>query len=154
MAATSARLPAAERPLAYAVHPPEIVDKLPFTYSEKMVREIGGEAGAAAGKLIAKLTKENAFLVEGNYYVRRVYGYGTNFSQVGWRLQATHASELAGDITNLELIAQVPMETSLAGKFSIAAQIAVQTGPDRWLTRAFGPRRESQSLEVTYPLNI
>ncbi len=144
----------AERPLAYAVRPSEIVDELPFTHSEKTIQEIGGEAGLSAGKLIAKLTKERAFQEKGNYYLRRVYGYGTNFSEVGWRLQATRASDLAGDITDLEVIVQVPKETVLSGRFSVAAEIAVETTPDRWLTRAFGPRRAAPALDVIYPLHI
>lgn len=54
-----------EKPLAYAVRPSEIIDNLPFTHSEKTTQEIGGEAGIAAGKLIAKLTTENAFQERG-----------------------------------------------------------------------------------------
>lgn len=143
-----------EPPLAYSVRPSEIIDKLPFTHSEKTIQEIGGEAGFAAGKLIAKLTTENAFQEKGNYYLHRVYGYGTNFSQAGWRLQATHATDLVGDVKELEVIVQVPKHSTLFGQFSIAAHIAIETTPDRWLTRAFGPRRAEPSLAVTYQLSI
>jgi hypothetical protein len=147
-------IPTSEPPLAYAVRPSKIIDKLPFTHNEKTIQEIGGKAGVAAGKLIAKVTTENSFQEKGNYYLHRVYGYGTNFSQVGWRLQATRASDLVGDVEGLEVIVQVPRGSTLFGQFSIAAHIAIETTPDRWLTRAFGPRRAKPSLEVIYQLSV
>lgn len=145
---------AAERPLVYDVRPAEIIEELPFTHTAKTIQEIGGEAGSAAGKLIAKLTRENAIQDKGSYYVRRVYGYGTGFYTTGWRLRATSASALEGDVKGLEVIVQVAPETTLSGRFRIAAEIAVKTAPDRWLTRSFGPRYETPALDVVYSLHL
>ena len=77
---------------------------------------------------------------------------GVNFSEVGWRLQATMDHELAGDVRDLEFVAQVPAGEGLVGRFHIAAEIAVHTAADRWLTASFGPRRQGPVLEVSYPL--
>ncbi len=73
-------------------------------------------------------------------------------AEVGWRLQATMDHELAGDVRDLEFVAQVPAGAALVGRFHIAAEIAIHTTADRWLTASFGPRRQGPALEVTYPL--
>jgi hypothetical protein len=143
---------ALERPLACDVRPVELMVELPFTHTAKTIQEIGGEAGAAAGKLIAKLTRENAIQDKGSYYLRRIYGYGTGFYTSGWRLRTTAASALEGDIKELEVIVQVPKGAKLSGRFRVAAEIAVETTSDRWLTRSFGPRHENPPLDVVYPL--
>ncbi|AOR30023.1 hypothetical protein BFF78_02085 [Streptomyces fodineus] len=141
------------RPLAYAVRPDRVVEEVPVTHTAKTVQEIGGEAGAGLGKLIAKITQENAFEEKGKRYTSRIYGYGVNFYEVGWRLRATTAADLAGDITGLEVVVQVPTGATLAGRFRVAAEIAIQAGPDRWLTRTFGPRRTQPTLDVVYDLH-
>ncbi|MEV5878376.1 hypothetical protein AB0L75_29955 [Streptomyces sp. NPDC052101] len=142
------------RPLAYAVRPDREVEEVPFTHTAKSVQEIGGEAGAGLGKLIAKISQENSFEEKGKRYTARSYGYGVNFYEVGWRLRATSATDLAGDITGLEAVVQVPQGATLAGRFRIAAEIAIETAPDRWLTRTFGPRRTQPSLDVVYDLHM
>jgi hypothetical protein len=141
---------AAERPLARDVRPSEIREELRFTHTEKTSQEIGGEAGRSAGKLIARLARENSIEDEGSRYIRRLYGYGTRFYTPGWRLRATDASSLEGDIKNLEIIVQVPPDATLSGRFRIAATIAIQTAPGRWLPGPFAPH--PAVLDTTYPL--
>lgn len=143
-----------ERPLVYEVRPAEITERIPYTRSTKTTREVSGEAGGAAGKLFAKIAKENEVENKGVYSLRRMYGYGANFYEAGWRLQAGATEALAGDITGLEIIVQVPPHATLSGHFRIAATIAVETAPDRWLTRSFGPRPGNPALEAIYPLSI
>jgi hypothetical protein len=140
------------RPIAYDVKPAEVLEELPYSLRSGNTYELGGEAGAGFGKLLAKVTAENAVERKGVRVVRRLYGYGVNFSEVGWRLQATVDHELAGDVRDLEFVAQVPAGTALVGRFHIAAEIAIHTTADRWLTASFGPRRQGPVLEVTYPL--
>jgi len=142
-----------EKPLAYEVRPAEIVESIPFTHSEKTTQELSGEAGTAAGKLIAKVAKENAVEDKGSYSLRRVYSYGANFYEAGWRFRASTTVALEGDMTGLEVIVQVPPRSTLSGRFRIAAEMAVETAPDRWLTRSFGPRRGDPALDVVYPLS-
>jgi hypothetical protein len=147
---TAASRPA--RPIAYDVKPAEVLEELPYSLRSGNTYELGGEAGAGFGKLLAKVTAENAVERNGVRVVRRMYGYGVNFSEVGWRLQATMDHELAGDVRDLEFVAQVPDGEALVGRFHIAAEIAIHTSADRWLTASFGPRRQGPVLEVIYPL--
>jgi hypothetical protein len=140
------------RPIVYEVKPAEVLEELPYSLRSANTYELGGEAGAGFGKLLAKMTAENAVERNGVRVVRRMYGYGVNFSEVGWRLQATVDHELAGDVRDLEFVAQVPATAALVGRFHIAAEIAVHTTTDRWLTASFGPRQQGPVLEVTYPL--
>ena len=90
-----------ERPLAYEVRPAEIMESIPFTHREKTTQELSGEAGGAAGKLIAKIARENSVEDKGSYSLRRMYSYGTNFYEAGWRLRASTTVALEGDITGL-----------------------------------------------------
>jgi hypothetical protein len=129
-----------------------VLEELPYILRSADTFGLGGEAGAGFGKLLAKVTAENAVERNGVRVVRRMYGYGVNFSEVGWRLQATMDHELAGDVRDLEFVAQVPAGAALVGRFHLAAEIAVHTAADRWLTASFGPRRQGPVLEVTYPL--
>jgi hypothetical protein len=140
------------RPIAYEVKPVEIVEELPYSARSGTTYEVGGEAGAGFGKLLAKVIAENAVERNGVRVIRRMYGYGINFSEVGWRFQATADHELSGDIRDLEFVAQIPSGVSLVGRFYIAAEVAVRTTADRWLTASFGPRQRGPVLEVTYPL--
>jgi hypothetical protein len=142
-----------ERPLAYEVRPAEISEKIPYTHSTKTKQEVSGEAGGSAGKLIAKIARENEIENKGVYSLRRMYSYGANFYEAGWRIQASGTEALAGDITGLEVIVQVPPYATLSGRFRISAEIAVETAPDRWLTRSFGPRPGNPALEAIYSLN-
>jgi hypothetical protein len=144
--------PAAGPPIAYEVKPVEIVEELPYSARSGSTYEVGGETGVGFGKLLAKVTAENAVERKGVRVVRRMYGYGINFSEVGWRLLATTNHELSGDIRDLEFVAQIPAGVALVGRFYIAADVAVRTTTDRWLTASFGPRRRGPALEVTYPL--
>ncbi|MEU6593680.1 hypothetical protein ABZ923_31455 [Streptomyces sp. NPDC046881] len=140
------------RPIAYDVRPRELMEEFPYSRHSGTKYELGGEGGAELGKLIAKVTAENSVERNGVRVVRRLYSYGVNFSEVGWRMQATVDHELAGDVHDLEFIAQVPVGTALVGKFHIAADIAINTTADRWLTASFGPRSPGPVLEVAYPL--
>lgn len=141
-----------ERPIAYEVRPMQITEVVPAVHTEKMVQELGGEAGVAAGKLIAKVMRENAVEETKSLYLRSLYSYGANFYQAGWRLIATSANALQGNVSDLEIIAQAPTGVELFGRFRIAAQIAVQAAPDRWLTRSFGPFQDGAALDVRYSL--
>jgi hypothetical protein len=116
-------------------------------------REVGGEAGAAFGKLLAKITTERSLERNGVRVIQRLYSYGLNYSEVGWRMQATANHQLAGDVRDLEFVAQIPPGGSLTGRFFIAADIAVRTTADRWLTAGFSPRRRGPVLQPTYPLS-
>jgi hypothetical protein len=140
------------RPIAYDVQPVEVVEELPYSTRSGTNVEIGGEAGAAFGKLLAKITTENSLERNGVRVIRRLYGYGINFSEIGWRLQATADHQLAGDIRDLEFVAQVPPGGTLVGRFFVAADIAVRTSADRWLTASFSPRQRGPVLEATYTL--
>jgi hypothetical protein len=140
------------RPIAYDVQPVEVVEELPYSARSGTNVEVGGEAGAAFGKLLAKITTENSLERNGVRVIRRLYGYGINFSEVGWRLQATADHQLAGDVRDLEFVAQVPPGGTLIGRFFIAADIAVRTSADRWLTAGFSPRQRGPVLEATYTL--
>ncbi|MGC4817153.1 hypothetical protein [Micromonospora sp. DT63] len=144
---------AMSRPTAYDVQPTEVVEELPYSLYTGHSYEVGGEADAGIGKLIAKMAAENSLERNGVRVVRRLYGYGINFSEVGWRLQATTNHPLEGDVRDLTLVAQLPPGTALLGRFHVAAEIAVRTSADRWLTASFGPRRRGPVLEVTYPLS-
>jgi hypothetical protein len=141
-----------ERPLAYAVRPERDREELPLTHTGKRGEEISAETGTSLGKLTAKITRENAYEDRGGYYTDRVYGHGTGFYVLGWHLRATRAAALTGDRTDLEAVVQVPAGATLSGRFGIAAEIAVEAAPDRWLTRAFGPRRTNLVLEAVYAL--
>jgi hypothetical protein len=141
------------RPIAYDVQPTELVEELPYSLHTGRSYELGGEAGAGVGKVIAKVAAENSLERNGVRVVRRMYGYGINFSEVGWRLQATANHPLEGDVRDLELVAQLPAGTALLGRFYVAAEIAVRTSADRWLTASFGPSRRGPVLEATYALS-
>ena len=141
-----------ERPIAYEVEPVELVEELPYSSRSGTNVEVGGEAGAALGKLLAKITTENSVERNGVRVIQRLYSYGINFSEVGWRLQATADHQLAGDVRDLEFVAQIPPGGTLVGKFFIAANIAVRTSADRWLTASFGPRQRGPVLQATYSL--
>jgi hypothetical protein len=143
----------AGRPIAYDVQPVEVVEELPYRAKSGTNVEVSGEAGATFGKLLAKLTAENSTERNGVRVIQRLYGYGINFSEVGWRMQATADHQLAGDIRDLEFVARVPRGGSLTGRFFIAADIAVRTSADRWLTASFSPRQRGAVLESTYPLS-
>jgi hypothetical protein len=151
--ATSPSGQEAGRPIAYDVQPIEVVEELPYSTRSGTNVEVGGEAGAAFGKLLAKITTENSLERNGVRVIQRLYGYGINFSEVGWRLQATADHQLAGDVRDLEFVAQIPPGGSLMGRFFIAADIAVRTSADRWLTASFSPRQRGPVLEATYPLS-
>jgi hypothetical protein len=151
--ATSASGQPVGRPIAYDVQPVEVVEELPYRARSGTNVEVSGEAGAAFGKLLAKLTTENSLERNGVRVIQRLYGYGVNFSEVGWRMQATADHQLAGDIRDLEFVAQVPPEGTLTGRFFIAADVAVRTSADRWLTASFSPRQRGPVLESTYPLS-
>jgi hypothetical protein len=152
LAATSADGAPLARPIAYDVQPAEIVEELTYTTRSGSTYELGGEAGAGLGKLLAKVTQENSSERGGVRVIRRMYGYGVNFSEVGWRMRATADHELAGDVLGLEFVAQVPAGATLTGRFYIAADVAVSTHADRWLTAGFGPRDRGPVLEVSYTL--
>jgi hypothetical protein len=151
--ATSASGEPAGRPIAYDVQPVEVVEELPYSARSGTNVEVSGEAGASFGKLLAKLTAENSVERNGVRVIQRLYGYGVNFGEVGWRMQATADHQLAGDIRDLEFVAQVPRGGTLTGKFFIAADVAVRTSADRWLTASFSPRQRGPVLESTYPLS-
>lgn len=142
-----------DRPIAWDVQPREVVRQLTYRETSTTGYEVGGEAGAGPAKALAKLTNQHSYEQEGVRYVRERYGYGLNFSEVGWRLQASADHELAGDIDGLEFVAKLPKGAALSGRFHIAAEIAVEAGLDRWLTRSFGPRRGAPILEAVYRLS-
>lgn len=151
--ATSASGQEVGRPIAYDVRPAEVVEELPYSARLGTNVEVGGEAGAAFGKLLAKITTERSLERNGVRVIQRLYSYGLNFSEVGWRMQATANHQLAGDVRDLEFVAQIPPGGSLTGRFFIAADIAVRATADRWLTAGFSPRRRGPVLESTYPLS-
>ena len=151
--ATSASGQEVGRPIAYDVQPIEVVEELAYNARSGTNVEVGGEAGAAFGKLLAKITAENSLERKGVRVIQRLYGYGINFSEVGWRMQATADHQLAGDVRDLEFVAQIPPGGTLTGRFFIAADIAVRTSADRWLTASFSPRQRGPVLESTYPLS-
>lgn len=90
--ATSASGQPVGRPIAYDVQPVEVVEELPYRARSGTNVEVSGEAGAAFGKLLAKLTAENSLERNGVRVIQRLYGYGVNFSEVGWRMQAHRGS--------------------------------------------------------------
>ena len=146
--------PAGDRPLAYQVTPREVLYSVSVTERASRRIELGGEGQLGVAKLLTKFVDENSIERAGARYLREVYGYGTNFSEVGWRLLAGGKLPLEGDVDELAFIAKVPPNSQLSGRFRIAAEIAVETVVDRWLTRSFGPRPDSQVLDVVYPLML
>lgn len=142
-----------DRPIAWDVQPREVVRQLAYRETSATGYEVGGEAGAGPAKLLAKLTNQHSYEQEGIRYVRERYGYGLNFSEVGWRLQASADHELAGDVDGLEFVARLPKGASLSGRFNVAAEIAIEAGLDSWLTSSFGPRRDAPIVQAVYRLS-
>lgn len=142
------------KPLAYQVTPREVLYSASFKESATKRIELGGEGQIGVAKLLTKFVDENSIEREGARYLRERYGYGVNFSEVGWRLLAGGKLPLEGDIDELAFVAKIPPHSELSGRFRIAAEIAVETAVDRWLTRSFGPRPESHVLDVVYPLTL
>jgi hypothetical protein len=143
----------AGRPLAYDVLPHEVLYQVSEKDTTRTAYETGGGVGVGPAKLLAKVTRETMIERDGVRYLRERYGYGINFGEVGWRMQAGGALPVAGDVTDLEFMAQVPAHCTLTGRFRIVAEIAIQTSIDRWLTRVFGPARDGDLLDVVYPLD-
>lgn len=141
------------KPLAYDVLPHEVLYKIQEKNSTRTSFEGSSELGKGPAKLIAKIIRETTVERDGERFVRELYGYGANFREVGWRLQAGGRLPLAGDITDLEFTAQVPSGNSLTGRFRIVAEIAIQTAVDRWLTRVFGAAHDGNLLDVVYALD-
>jgi hypothetical protein len=81
--ATSASGQPVGRPIAYDVQPVEVVEELPYRERSGTNVEVSGEAGAAFGKLLAKLTAENSLERNGVRVIQRLYGYGVNFPKSG-----------------------------------------------------------------------
>jgi hypothetical protein len=146
--------PESGRPLAYDVTPHEVLHSVQFKESATTRIEAGGEGNIPFAKLLAKFVDENTVEREGAHYHRERYGYGLNYSEVGWRLLAGGKLPLEGDVSELAVVAKIPPHSELSGRFRIAAQIAVETTVDRWLTRSFGPRPDSHVLDVVYPLTL
>ncbi len=142
-----------ERPIAWDVQPREVVRELSYRETSTTGYELGGEAAAPPAKLLGKLTKQHSYEHEGVRYVRERYGYGLNFSEVGWRLQANADRALAGDVDDLEFVAKVPKGCALSGRFHVAAEIAVEARLDSWLTRSFAPRHGGSIVEAVYRLS-
>jgi hypothetical protein len=143
---------AVEPAVAYHVGPPDIVESDPFSETSKTTSEIGARSDIALAKVLAKISHEDVLKRDGVRAIRRQYSYGRNFSEVGWRLRATPNHELAGDITDLEVVVRVPPNATLTGHFRLVAEIAVQAWPDRWLTATFAPLRD-KALAAAYPLS-
>ena len=87
-------------------------------------REVSGEAGAAFGKLLAKLTAENS-------------------------LDAT----AFGSSNGFTVTVSTGSTVGTRRRFFIAADVAVRTSADRWLTASFSPRQRGPVLESTYQLS-
>jgi hypothetical protein len=143
----------APKALAYDVQPHEVLHEIVEKGTTRTAFEGSNQVAAGPATLLAKVTRESTVERNGVRYLRELYGYGINFSEVGWRLQAGGRLPLAGDVTNLEFVALIPGQVELAGRFRIVAEVAIQTSVDRWLTRLFGPARDGDLLDVVYPLD-
>jgi hypothetical protein len=140
------------RPLAYEVMPHEVLygPSVKATSTRKV--ELGGEGSVGLAKVLAKFVDENSVERDGTRHLRERYGYGKNFSEVGWRMAAGGRLPLEGDVDDLAFVARVPPGAELSGRFRVAAEIAVETAVDRWLTRMFGPQPDAHVTDVVYPL--
>lgn len=143
----------ASYPIAYDVQPIQILEETRYKLRSAKGRELSAEAAAGLAKLVSKATSESSYERDEVHYVRRLYGYGVNFSEVGWRLQATPEHELVGDVHGLSFVAQVPTGARLSGRFHFVAEIAIHASGDRWMTRTFRPRRKNPVLDAHYPLS-
>lgn len=147
--------PAAEgRALVTQVRPEMEADTESYNRTTTVTEEVSGPGPAAGLGLTARLARETVVERAVNRQVPHVYGSGTGTVEAAWALRATEQHELAGDVLGLEAIVQHPAGTRLTGRFTIAAEIAVRTGPDRWLTRFFRARRLDGSLNQDYPLSV
>jgi hypothetical protein len=141
------------RPLTYSVEPTEVLHRIQLHEVSRQGLEGSGEVGAGPAKLVAKYTRENTIERDGVRFVRERFGHGVNFTELGWRFQAGGSSPLEGDYADLAFVARVPHHAGLSGRFHIVAEVGVETGIDRWLTRIFGPRSEAEPLDEVYSLD-
>jgi hypothetical protein len=140
-------------PIVCELRPREVVRENTYREEHKTGAKVSGTLTAGFTKLLSELSDSNTFKVGGKMMVRDVYGYGLNFPEAGWRLQASLGHELAGIYEGLTFVVKKPTGAPLFAELKVGAEIAVEGAVDRWATLAFGLSRNSNALDRIFDLS-